>query len=307
MDGAIAPYVAEFVRLNNTQVIGTTRSGKIRNPIFKKIPCIACDITNFKAVKKIISEKNPDVVINFAAISTLAQSWENPASTMATNTGGTLNFLESLRQLKSDALFIAVGSREEYGNVPINRLPITENECLNPVNPYGVAKAAADQLAKQYYEKYELQTICTRLFNQTGPIWPERFVDSNWCKQIALIETGKNKPEIKTGDLNSVRDFTDCRDIAKAYWALSEKGKIGQAYNICSGKKVIMKNMLDQLLSASKIKIKIKKDPSRIFKDQIREAWGDNSKLQQHTGWKPKIALKTTHEELLDYWHKICK
>ncbi|HZX20016.1 MAG TPA: GDP-mannose 4,6-dehydratase [archaeon] len=305
MNGAIAPYVAEFAHLNGAQVIGTTRNGKLENCIFKKVPCVACDITNFESVKKTVKKTKPDVIVQLAGISTLAESWKNPLKTLLTNAGGPANFLESLRQLKLDTRLIVVGSREEYGNVPRNRMPINENENLNPVNPYGVTKAAADYLARQYFDKYEVQVICARPFNQTGPIWPERFVDSNWCKQIAQIEAGKIKPELKVGKLDSVRDFTDCRDVARAYWLLAQKGKIGEAYNICSGKPVKMASMLKQLLSNSNVKVKIKKDSTRIFKEQVQVAWGDNSKLRQHTGWKPEIPLENTHNELLAYWREL--
>lgn len=306
MNGAIAPYVAEFARLQGEHVITTTRDGKLREQIFGKFPCIACDITDFGSVKTTLKKTRPDVVVHLAAVSTLAQSWLDPLLTLRTNAIGTANFLESLRQLGLETRFIAVGSREEYGIVPKHRLPIKESQPLNPINPYGVAKAAADVLSIQYYLKYDVQAISTRPFNQTAPIWPERFVDSNWCKQIAQSEAGKAKPEIKVGKLGNVRDFVDCRDVARAYWLLAQKGRPGQAYNICSGRPIKMADMLKGLLSNSSLRLKIKKDPSRIFSDQVSQVWGDYSKLRRHTGWKPGIALETTHAELLEYWRRKC-
>ena len=304
MNGAIAPYVARFADEMGGSVTASTRNGKLHREISKKLPCVACDITDFESVKKTIRKTKPEVVVNFAAVSTLLQGWQDPVLTFKTNTIGTANFLESLRQLRMDTRFIAVGSREEYG-VKKN-LPINENESLGPINPYGVAKAAADMLAMQYFKKYNVQTICTRLFNQTAPIWPERFVDSNWCKQIARIEAGLAKPQIMVGELDNVRDFTDCRDVARAFWLLAQKGKAGNAYNICSQKPTRMSDMLKGLLLKSTANVKIKTDPSRIFADQIKEVWGDNSKLRRHTGWKPEISLETTHTELLAHWRGKC-
>lgn len=307
MNGATAPYVAEFAARQGAIVVGTTRNGKSRNGIFGRFPCVGCDITNFGSVKKAIKKSDPSVIVQLAGVSTLAESWENPVNALNTNAGGTLNFLEALRQMKSGTRIIVVGSREEYGAVPMKRMPIREGESLNPVNPYGVAKAAADYLARQYYQKYGVDAICARPFNQTAPVWPERFVDSNWCRQIALIENGKARGEIKVGKLENIRDFTDCRDTARAYWMIGQKGKPGEAYNICSGRPVKMGSMLRQLLSYSVAKVKIKKDPSRIFRDQIYAAWGDNSKLRRHTGWKPEIALEDTHLELLKHWRETIR
>ncbi len=305
INGAIAPFVAQQCLEEGSVVFGSVRNKKDQKKIKdQRIKPVVCDITNFASVKRVISATKPDFVFHLAAISTLSESWKNPVHTMQVNLGGPSHFLEAVRQTRLNSRVVLTGSREEYGAVSKKALPIKETEPLNPVNPYGVAKTAADWLGHQYWTKYGVETIRARPFNHTAPVWPDRFVDSNWCRQIASIEAGQQEPVIKVGNLTAIRDFTDCRDVATAYWRLANRGRSGEAYNICSKKPVQMKKLLEELLSYSTVSITIKPEKERFFKDQVPVAWGDNAKIRRHTGWKPVIPIQQTHLELLEYWRK---
>jgi GDP-4-dehydro-6-deoxy-D-mannose reductase len=300
INGAIAPYVARHAAAQGAEVYGLSR--KRTSPHSGVVEIKKCDITDRKGVASALKAIKPDVVFHLGGVSTLSESWADPVGVLQANLLGTAHFLEALRESKSDCRLVITGSREEYGVVDPKRQPITESEPLNPINPYGVAKAGADWLAAQYHAKYGVDAVRARLFNQSAPSWPDRFADSNWCHQIAKIEANKQSPAIQVGNLESVRDFTDCRDVAAAYWALGQKATTGEAYNICSGRPVKMADVLSGLLAKSSVKIAVTPDPSRVFADQVVAAWGDNSRIRRDTGWAPKIALDQTHSELLAYW-----
>jgi len=195
-------------------------------------------------------------------------------------------------------------SSEEYGLVSKNELPIKETNPLRPLSPYAVSKVGQDLLGYQYYKSYGLNIIRTRAYNHTGPRREDVFVCSNFAKQIAMIEKGKEPPIIYVGNLKAKRDFTDVRDIVRAYWLALEKCTPGEVYNICSGRARSIKEVLDILLSLSKTTLKIKKDPKRLRPSDIPILQGDSSKFRKITGWKPEIPFEKTLEDLLNYWRE---
>lgn len=173
-----------------------------------------------------------------------------------------LNIFEVVREFGINPVIQIAGSSEEYGLVYENELPIKEENPLRPLSPYAVSKVAQDNLACQYYHSYGLKTVITRAFNHEGPRRGEQFVTSDFAKQIAKIEKGKQEPIIYVGNLDAKRDYSDVRDIVGAYWLATEKCKFGEPYNICSGRAWTIKSVLDFLLSKSTRKdIKIVQDP----------------------------------------------
>jgi GDP-4-dehydro-6-deoxy-D-mannose reductase len=196
-------------------------------------------------------------------------------------------------------------SSEEYGHVEPHEVPIKETNPLRPLSPYAVSKVAQDYLGYQYYKSYGLHVIPTRTFNHTGPRRGENFVTSNFSKQIAEIEKGKKPPVLYVGNLSAKRDFTDVRDVVRAYWLALEKGEPGETYNIASGFCVTIKEMLDLLLSFSQVDIEVKEDPSRLRPSDVGILLGDYDKFHQKTGWKPEIPFEKTMEDLLNYWRAI--
>ncbi|MCK4231535.1 GDP-mannose 4,6-dehydratase, partial [candidate division WOR-3 bacterium] len=196
------------------------------------------------------------------------------------------------------------GSSEEYGLVHPDEVPIAETNPLRPLSPYGVSKVAQDLLAFQYFKSYGLKVIRTRAFNHTGPRRGEVFATSNFARQIVMIEKGKAEPLIRVGNLDAVRDFSDVRDIARAYTLALEKGEPGEVYNICSGKGLKIRQLLDMLLAQSKVDIEIKEDPARMRPSDVGFLIGDATRFRAKTGWKPEIPFEQTLADLLDFWRE---
>ncbi|MBI5465064.1 GDP-mannose 4,6-dehydratase, partial [Candidatus Gottesmanbacteria bacterium] len=195
-------------------------------------------------------------------------------------------------------------SSEEYGLVYPNEIPVKEENPLRPQSPYAVSKVAMDYLGYQYFQSYKMKIIRTRGFNHSGPRRGEIFVTSNFAKQIAEIEKGKREPVVEVGNLEAKRDWTDVRDMVRAYLLAVQKGIPGEVYNICSEKTVRVGDMLDMLLKMSKIKVKVRQDSSRMRPSDVPILLGDCTKFRKATGWKPEIPFTKTMEDLLNYWRE---
>lgn len=263
-----------------------------------------CDINDIVSMRDILNKVKPDFIIHLAAQSFVPTSWTAPAETLKTNIIGEANLFEALLSLKLNPRVIVAGSSEEYGLVRKDELPIKETNPLRPLSPYAVSKVGQDLLGYQYFKSYGLNIIRTRAFNHSGPRRGEGFVCSNFAKQIALIEKGRQRPIIYAGNLNAKRDFTDVRDMVKGYWLVMQKGTPGEVYNISSGKGYSAKEVLNILLSFSKKKIKVKQDPSRMRPSDVPILIGDSTKMRRLTGWRPVIPFKKTLEDLLNYWRE---
>ncbi|MEO0092193.1 MAG: GDP-mannose 4,6-dehydratase [candidate division WOR-3 bacterium] len=275
------------------------------NHILNKIKLYECDLRDAVSVNNVLKQVKPDMIFHLAAQSYVPMSWTAPAETLTTNIIGELNIFESVRNLGlKDCRIQIAGSSEEYGQVFPSEVPIKETNPLRPLSPYGVSKVAQDLLGFQYHKSYGLNIIRTRAFNHTGPRRGEVFVTSNFSKQIAEIEKGLRAPIIYVGNLEAVRDFTDVRDTARAYYLALKKGTPGEVYNICSGKGYKIKEVLDILISLSKVDIEIKIDPKRLRPSDVELLVGDPTKIKKEIGWKPQIPFKQTLEDLLNYWRE---
>jgi len=213
-----------------------------------------------------------------------------------------LNVFEAVRAVNINPVIQIAGSSEEYGLVLPDELPIKETNPLRPLSPYAVSKVGQDFLGYQYYKSYNMNIIRTRAFNHTGPRRGEVFASSNFAKQIVEIEKNKREPVVFVGNLDARRDFTDVRDVVRAYWLATEKCLPGEVYNISSGKALSIKEMLDLLLKISKVKVEIKQDSARMRPSDVNVLLGDNTKFCKQTGWKPEIPFEQTLKDLLEYW-----
>ncbi len=312
INGFAASHLADYVLKNNLgELFGTIR-GKSTNmenifQIRDKIKTSTADLRDFFALKKTIDETQPDIVFHLAAQSYVPASWLSPQDTMESNAMGTLNLLEAIRRSNIDPQIQVAGSSEEYGMVLPNETPIKENNPIRPLSPYGVSKIAADMLGYQYFKSYGMKIVRTRAFNHTGPRRGQLFVTSNWCYQVAMIEAKKQEPVLYHGNLEAKRDFTDVRDVVRAYWLAATKATPGEVYNICQNKAMTMKEMLEVILKFSKAKPKLEKDPARMRPSDVELLWGDNTKFCRETGWKPEIEFEKTMKDLLDYWREKIK
>lgn len=262
------------------------------------------DVLDSHSLYSVMVRVKPDLVFHLAAQSFVPTSWTSPANTLETNVVGTVHLFEAIRRAEIDAVVQIACSSEEYGLVYPNELPVKETNPLRPLSPYAVSKVAMDYLGYQYYQSYKMKIVRTRAFNHEGPRRGDVFVCSNFAKQIALIEKGKQPPVVFVGNLSTKRDFSDVRDIVKAYFLATQKCAPGEVYNISSGKAWQIRKVLEILLSFTKVKVKIKKDPSRLRPSDVPMLLGDSTKFRKKTGWKPKIPFSKTLEDLLNYWRE---
>ncbi len=306
--GFAGSHLAELLlQKKNVKVYGTTRwRSKLDNiqHILNKINLRECDIRDATSVNSIVKQIKPDYIFHLAAQSFVPTSWHAPQETLTTNIVGNLNVLEAVRHAKLKTRIQIACSSEEYGRVEKNELPIREENPLRPLSPYAVSKVAQDLLSYQYAQSYDVDVVRTRAFNHSGPRRGDVFVDSNFALQIARIEKGKHEPVIHVGNLEAKRDFTDVRDIVKAYWLSLEKGKKGEVYNICSGKSYTIKKVLDILLSYTKAKISVKVDPLRLRPSDVPVLQGNCDKFKKQTGWKTTISYEQTLKDMLNYWRE---
>lgn len=305
--GFVGSYLAEYLLSLNHEVYGTYRwRSRMENIIHlkEKLKLYECDLKDTTAVYNLIKEIKPDMIFHLAAQSYVPMSWSCPAETIITNVISQVNILEAVRNLKIDSLIHIAGSSEEYGLVYENEIPIKETNPLRPLSPYGVSKVAQDLLGYQYYKSYNLKIVRTRAFNHEGPRRGEVFVTSNFAKQIAEIEKEKREPIIYVGNLQAIRDFTDVRDVVKAYYLALTKGKFGEVYNIASGKGYKIKEILDFYLKKSKVKVEVKVDEKRLRPSDVGLLIGDATKIKEECGWQPEIPIEKTLEDLLNYWRE---
>jgi GDP-4-dehydro-6-deoxy-D-mannose reductase len=263
----------------------------------------------------LVEEVQPDYIFHFAAQSLPNQSFAQPGPTLMNNTISVLNLLEATRKAvsksggKYNPIILNAGSGDVYGYIEPEDLPVRENQPFRPGNPYAVSKISQEMLGYQYAKSYKLQIINTRAFNQVGPRQNPELATSAFARQIAQAEKGLVEPIVRVGNLEASRDYTDVRDMVRAYWLAVTGGKCqaGEPYNLCSGRDWQMKTILDMLLEMATQPLKVEFDPTRMRPSDIPIIRGDGTKFQKATGWQPTIPLEKSLRDLLDYWREVIK
>jgi GDP-4-dehydro-6-deoxy-D-mannose reductase len=307
--GFAGSHLADYI-LNNkpdVELFGTVRwRSRMENVqhLQGKIELCEADLKDIVSLQSCLAHVKPDRIFHLAAQSFVPTSWKCPAETFAINAIGQVNLFEAVRSLNLSPRIQVAGSSEEYGQVNSDEVPMKETNPLRPLSPYAVSKVAQDFLGYQYHRSYGLRVVRTRGFNHTGPRRGEVFVTSSFAKQIAEIEARKKEPIIHVGNLEAKRDFTDVRDMVEAYWLSLEKGEDGDVYNIGSGVARSMKEVLETLLSLSKVRVRVEVDPKRLRPSDVPILLSDSNKFMKLTGWKPKIPFVQTLSDLLDHWRE---
>ena len=283
--GFVGPYLTSHLEAKGDEVVGIDHE---------------VDITDPSAVRSRFADELPDVVYHLAAASHVGDSWSAPAQVVRINTEGSLNVLLAAVEAGVERV-VLIGSAEEYGHVTPEQLPITEDTPLRPVSPYGASKAAAEMLSSYIVRGRDLPVVCVRPFNHLGPGQSDRLVASTLAQQVARNELDGGD-EILAGDLSPKRDFSDVRDVVRAYRLLAEKGRPGEAYNVCSGRAVAIRELADILIGLSTRPMKVQLDAERLRPVDVPILHGDNSKLVRDTGWQPEIPLEQTLADLLEWW-----
>lgn len=307
LTGFAGSHLAEWIlqKQPDVEIYGTyrirSRMDNIKG-IINRIRLVECELKDPHSVNEMIKQVKPDIIFHLAAQSFVPTSWNSPAESLLVNQIGQVNLFEAVRKYDLDPVIQVACSSEEYGQVFPDEVPITEENPIRPLSPYAVSKVGQDYLGYQYYKSYGLKVIRTRTFNHTGPRRGESFVTSNFAKQIAEIEQGIKSPVLYVGNLKAKRDFTDVRDVVRAYWLAVEKGVSGEVYNIASGVTYTIEEMLTKLLAMSQTPIEIQHDPERMRPSDVEILLGNYDKFHQQTGWKPEIPFEQTLLDLLNYW-----
>jgi len=305
--GFVAAHLVDYLGTEQpaSSVFGTERpqTGIARGP-HGKVVGIEADLHDRSAVERVVEEAAPDRIVHLAGQSSVHRSWSAPGDTLRTNVLGLVNLLDAVRRQGLAPAVLVVGSAEEYGPVPPSADPIVETAPMRPNSPYAVSKVAQAALARLYGPAGNMRVILTRTFPHTGPGRGEMFAESSFARQIAEIEAGRRPPVLSVGNLDAVRDYTDVRDVVRAYWALLERGEGGTVYNVCRGTGHRIREMLDLLLAGSTARVEVRVDPERLRPSDIPVLVGDPSRLRAATGWEPTIPLERTLADLLDFWRQ---
>ena len=262
------------------------------------------DILEKKEITALLRTVRPDYIFHLAAQSSVAVSWKNPALTIDVNVKGSINVLDAIRELDYSPRILLIGSGEEYGHILPGETPISERNTPRPGNIYAATKACQNMIGAIYAKAYQMQIMMVRAFNHIGPNQSPLFVVADFCRQVAEIEAEMRPPVIHVGNLAAKRDFTDVRDVVRAYALLIQKGQPGETYNVGSSHAVSIEEVLTQILSLSARQIQVSVDPDRLRPVDIPIIEADITKLREVTNWTPAIPLQQTLEETLNYWRQ---
>ena len=259
------------------------------------------DFADLDQARTAVVATTPDAIVHLAGQSSAARSFEAPEETFRANVSGTWALLEAVRTHAAGARVLVAGTSEVYGPLaPGNRAK--EELPYAPVSPYGLSKAAAEEVARAYAVAHGLDVVRARPFGHTGPGQADRFVVPTFAKQLVAVERGKAEPVLKVGNLDVTRDLSDVRDIVQGYVALLEQGVRGEVYNLCRGEGVNLRDLVAQLVALAKAEVRIEVDPARLRPADMPWLVGDPSRTSQATGWKVERRLRATLEDVLEDW-----
>jgi GDP-4-dehydro-6-deoxy-D-mannose reductase len=302
VSGFAGSHLADYLASQpDAEVWGCDRSGERRPSHPSALRLLAADVRDPAAARALVEQTQPDRIYHLAGQAFVGSSWADPWDTLETNLRAQVNLLEAMRAVCPAARMLVVGSNEEYGRLTPNDLPVRESTPLRPDSPYGVSKVGQDMLGLQYHLSYSLYVVRVRPFNHIGPRQNARFVAPAFASQIVAIEAGRQPPVMRVGNLAARRDFTDVRDMVRAYALALEHGEPGEVYNIGSERSRGIRELLDTLLSFSTRRITLEVDTDRLRPSDVPEAVCDASKFRARTGWAPTIPFEQTLKDLLDY------
>lgn len=308
VNGFAGSYLAEHLLSQGISVHGTVRPGSaVADPLKAAVTLHEVDLMDAPSVARAVSEVAPDLIFHLAALSSVSGSWADPADTLTNNICCQLNVLQSVLAADLDPRILIVGSKEEYGMLHPDELPVAEDNPLRPTSPYGVSKVAQDLMGYQFFLSHGLRCVRVRPFNHIGPRQGDEFVVPAIARQVAEAEAGLHPPLVHVGNLEVKRDFTDVRDVVRAYHLILLHGEPGEVYNIGSGAMVSLGYIIEFLLERASVTLSVEQDQARLRPGDVAECVCDYSRLQRQTGWRPQIPLQQTLEDTLHYWREKVK
>lgn len=303
INGFVGHYLTEVLLQDGTEVYGTILQGGVNDGLCQNI--LEMNLSNKEDVEHVISVVKPDYIYHLAGQSSVGLSWRNPELTIMTNVVGTIHLLDAVKMHTPQSRVLIVGSSDQYGVVKPEDCPIKESMNLSPQSPYATSKKAQEEIACQYTKAYNLDIVMVRAFNHIGPGQRKGFVIADFASQIAEIEKGVIPPVIKVGNLEAERDFTDVRDIVRAYEMVVKHGRKGDVYNVGSGNAYKIKELLDILVSHSTVSIEVQEDFERMRPSDVPLIQCDASKLKNECNWKPIRDVCETLLDTLNYWREM--
>ena len=304
--GFVGPYLVKHLKEEQGMEVYVTKTEKET----LDMDCSGIynlDILELNQVAELLNKIRPDYIFHLAAQSSVAYSWKNPGLTIDVNIKGCVNLLDGIRQLDYKPRVLLIGSGEEYGHIKDGECPIVEDNVLRPGNIYAATKSCQNMLGKIYSDAYDMDVMMVRAFNHIGPNQTPVFVVADFCKQVADIENGLSEPVIYVGNLSARRDFTDVRDVVRAYAMLVKDGKRGETYNVGRGHAVAIQEILERIVALSDKDIEVRVDESKLRPVDVPIIEPDITKIRETVGWEPEIELETTLKETLEYWRRETK
>ncbi|MGC7870008.1 GDP-mannose 4,6-dehydratase [Desulfosporosinus sp. SYSU MS00001] len=291
--GFVGRYLAREFLDNGYSVCGSGIDKK--EGLQEEVQYFEADLMDSDEVARLVAKVSPDIIINLAAISSVSASWGTPQTTISVNVIGGLNMLEAIRKCNLKAKVMFIGSSEEY---EISDKPISEKTSLNANNPYGISKMAQEKFAEVYRERYGIKIYCVRPFNHTGTGQRDSFVLPSFCKQVAEIEKSGKPGVIKVGNLAAKRDFSNVKDVVRAYRMIVESDDCTKVFNVGSGKAYSLREILDYIVSLSSQQITVEVDPERFRPVDTSTICCDYSYIKAELGWEPEYSIFETLKEL---------
>jgi GDP-4-dehydro-6-deoxy-D-mannose reductase len=266
---------------------------------------VELDLRDTTQARDVVDAAAPDAVLHLAAISNVPESFRNPEATLAVNLLGTLHLLQALQRRRFAGPMVFVSTGDIYGLVPEAELPIAETRQPAPRNPYAVSKVAAEALCWQWTVTEGMDIRLARPFNHIGPGQSDAFAVAGLARQIAAIRAGRRDPFVDVGDIDVTRDFTDVRDVVRAYLMLMLRGAPGETYNICSGEERSIRELLSRMAGLAGVDVAIRQDPARLRPAEQRRVRGNPEKIRRATGWAAATPLDGSLRAMLEHWERL--
>ncbi|NIR42499.1 MAG: NAD-dependent epimerase/dehydratase family protein [Gemmatimonadetes bacterium] len=309
-DGFVGQHLVAELLERGDEVVGAVRIEPpqlttLSESTAARATWITLELEERESVSRVVDAVEADRVFHLAGLASVAESLDDPVAPLRVNVIGTLYVLEELARRRAatgyDPAVLISGSSQVYGAAAARYRPLEEDHPLEPLSPYAVSKAAQEMLGLQFFRAHGLSVIATRSFNHTGPGQRPSFVAAQLAEQVAEIRAAGGAGRIQAGDVDVRRDFTDVRDVVRAYVDLTERGQVGRVYNVCSGRAYAIRELLETLAELAGVEVEIETDPTRLRRADIEEMVGSYARLAGDTGWAPTIDIRRSLSDLLEW------
>ncbi len=304
--GFAGSHLCEHLLAQGDEVFALCFGGSTENLQFvrERLTMFSGDLLDREWTVRVVAEVRPEAVYHLAGRASPGASFADPVGTLTNNVVAQVHLFQAILEAGLDPVVLVIGSSEEYGMVRPEEVPIDEDTPLRPANPYAVSKVAQDFLGLQYFLSHRLRVVRVRPFNHIGPRQALGFVAADFAHQIASIEAGLQPSVIRVGNLGASRDFTDVRDMVRAYALAVAHGEPGEVYNIGSDEGHTIAEILEIFLGLGRVEVRVETDPSRLRSADIPVLVCDSRRFRRRTGWQPRIPLEQTLRDTLDDWRK---